>query len=61
MAKKNIIGDKTQRCESGYPPESVDRIRELAYFIWEKKGKPANAEMENWLEAERELKRAGLI
>ena len=34
---------------------SDDRIRERAYEIWTAKGRPADKDVDNWLEAEREL------
>jgi Protein of unknown function (DUF2934) len=36
---------------------SIDRqqVALHAFLIWERKGRPAGTEMENWLEAEREL------
>ena len=32
-----------------------EKILERAYFIWEKKGRPSNTELENWVQAEREI------
>jgi len=31
-------------------------IREMAYHIWERKGKPAGKDWENWLQAEKQIR-----
>jgi len=31
-------------------------IRERAYYIWEKKGKPSGKDWENWLQAEKQIR-----
>jgi hypothetical protein len=38
-------------------PKTVDleRIREKAYFLWIEKGYPENNDLDNWLEAEKQL------
>lgn len=38
-------------------PKTVDleKIRERAYFLWIEKGYPENTDLENWLEAEKQL------
>jgi hypothetical protein len=35
--------------------ETDDRIRQRAYELWLQSGEPAGAEMEFWLQAEREI------
>jgi len=35
---------------------SVEAIQEKAYHIWERKGRPTNSALEDWLTAEEELK-----
>lgn len=37
------------------PPDKMDRIAEFAYYKAEKRGFDPGHEMEDWLEAEREL------
>ena len=34
---------------------SADRVRHLAYTLWEQQGRPAGRDLELWLEAERQL------
>lgn len=38
-------------------PKTVDleKIRERAYFLWVEKGYPENTDLDNWLEAEKQL------
>jgi len=31
-------------------------VREMAYHIWERKGKPAGKDWENWLQAEKQVR-----
>lgn len=33
----------------------LERIRERAYFLWIEKGYPENTDLDNWLEAEKQL------
>ena len=33
----------------------IERIREIAYHLWAEKGCPENSDLDNWLEAERQL------
>ena len=35
--------------------EKIDQLRNRAYQIWERKGRPQGRDLEHWLEAEREL------
>jgi hypothetical protein len=35
--------------------EKIDQVRNRAYQIWERKGRPQGRDLEHWLEAEREL------
>jgi len=32
------------------------KIREMAYHIWERKGKPAGKDWENWFQAEKQIR-----
>lgn len=32
------------------------QVRETAYYIWEKEGRPAGREMDHWLRAEHEVR-----
>lgn len=61
MAKK----PKTNNPESGvyslYAAGDVERINERAYYVWEKKGRPQDSAVQDWVEAERELREEGLI
>jgi hypothetical protein len=41
------------------PPGHEERVREAAYFIYERSGRVAGREVENWLEAEALLLREG--
>lgn len=40
------------------PASLEEKIRKKAYYIWEAKGRPENIALDNWLEAEGELKKA---
>ena len=31
-------------------------IREMAYHIWERRGKPSDKDWENWLQAEKQIR-----
>jgi hypothetical protein len=46
----------TRRADSKTPPASTpgheERVREAAYFVYERSGRVAGREVENWLEAE---------
>jgi hypothetical protein len=35
--------------------EKIDQVRNRAYQIWERKGRPQGRDLEHWLEAEREF------
>ena len=37
-----------------------EKVRETAYFIWEQKGKPQGSEVDDWTEAEKQLKSTSL-
>jgi hypothetical protein len=34
---------------------SADRVRDLAYTLWEQHGRPSGRDLELWLQAERQL------
>jgi len=54
MARKRLLAKEKKKTGcSSFPDE---KIRQRAYLIWERKGRPENNELDNWLEAERELK-----
>lgn len=38
------------------PPPTQEQIAALAHAIWEDRGRPEGRELDNWLEAERQLK-----
>jgi len=40
----------------GRPPPSHEQIAALAHAIWIDRGQPEGRELDNWLEAERQLK-----
>lgn len=33
----------------------IEKVRETAYYLWEKKGKPTGSDLSDWLEAEKKL------
>lgn len=63
MSKGTVAVSKRQdRKNSGkYSARQLEMIQERAYWIWEAKGKPANSDLDNWREAEAELKGKGLL
>ena len=36
-------------------PGTTEQIRELAYYLWDARGRPHGADIEHWVEAERVL------
>jgi len=36
-------------------PGTTEQIRELAYYLWNARGRPHGADIEHWVEAERVL------
>ena len=36
-------------------PGTMEQIRELAYYLWDARGRPHGADIEHWVEAERVL------
>jgi hypothetical protein len=36
-------------------PDTTEQIRELAYHLWDSRGRPHGADIEHWLEARRIL------
>lgn len=59
MAKKRTSKNKTAKQSIKYSDE--DKIKKRAYFIWEAKGRKQNTTLEDWLEAEEELREEGII
>jgi hypothetical protein len=57
-SKKNTGPKKSRSTRSPAPPgnPTYEQIAERAYYIWETKGCPWGQSLENWLEAERQLK-----
>jgi hypothetical protein len=48
--------------ESSYTKTDLEKIRVRAYYIWERKGKPdKETALDNWLQAEHELRSEGAI
>ena len=57
MAKVTLRKQKVDTKSSTSKTPSFEQIQEKAYLIWERKGRPLNSDMDNWLEAEREFRR----
>jgi hypothetical protein len=58
MAKRNILLKRNTKSVSAgntWRSPSVEDIQKRAYYIWEKKGRPENSDLDNWLEAEKSL------
>ncbi len=36
-------------------PDTTEQIRELAYYLWDARGRPHGADIEHWVEAQRIL------
>jgi len=57
MAFDNFSKVTTSR---GFPKVSEAKIqqmiREMAYHIWERKGKPSGKDWESWLQAEKQIR-----
>ncbi|MFH1783321.1 MAG: DUF2934 domain-containing protein [bacterium] len=54
-------GKKKKKATEDYSPDDLAKIQERSYYIWERKGRPAFSEDENWIEAEQELRDESLI
>jgi hypothetical protein len=54
MARKKLLAKEKKK--TSYSSVSDEKIRQRAYSIWERKGRPENNDLDNWLEAERELR-----
>ncbi|CAI8801662.1 DUF2934 domain-containing protein [Methylocaldum szegediense] len=63
-AVDDIVGESTQDFSGGTTPPSEDtinqRIAEAAYYRAEKRGFVPGYEVEDWLEAEKEIRSAAL-
>ena len=55
MNKKKLLVRTRKKTGSSFSPD-VEKIRQRAYDIWEQKGRPQNSDLDNWLEAEREMR-----
>lgn len=55
MARKQTIKSKKKE-NSGPKAISIKDIQEKAYYIWAEKGFPENTTLDNWLEAEKQLR-----
>jgi hypothetical protein len=57
MAFNNFSKSSTSRSSSKIDEAKLQqRISELAYHIWERKGKPFGKDWENWLQAEKQIR-----
>ena len=54
--------DKFSKVATGWSSPKVgeaklqQKIREMAYHIWERKGRPAGKDWENWFQAEKQIR-----
>jgi len=54
--------DNFSKVTTGWSSPKVDKaklqqeIRDMAYHIWERKGKPAGKDWENWFQAEKQIR-----
>ena len=54
--------DNFSKSTTGWSSPRIDevklqqKIREMAYHIWERKGKPAGRDWENWFQAEKQIR-----
>lgn len=56
MAYKKQKPCSTPTTKESCPKITDEMIRERAYYIWEKKGRPQGQDMAIWLQAEKELR-----
>ena len=57
MAFRDFSRSATSKSSSRVDEAKLQqRIRELAYHIWERKGRPAGKDWENWLQAEKQIR-----
>lgn len=61
MVLKKSVKPQEKNPQAKYSPQILQKINDRAYFIWINKGRPANSSMDNWLQAEKELKKEGAI
>jgi hypothetical protein len=54
--KKISPPSSAPRAATTPPPPSREQIAALAHAIWEDRGRPEGSDLDNWLEAERQLK-----
>ena len=55
MPRKQTIKSKRKE-NSSHKAINMKNIQEKAYFIWAEKGYPENTTLDNWLEAEKQLR-----
>lgn len=58
---KKFFSKKENVTAKKYSSQDIEKIKERAYFIWLKNGKPKGSEACDWLSAEKELKKEGKI
>jgi hypothetical protein len=61
MAKTKVTGKVTKKTISTCTQDVLGLIRQRAYHIWETKGRSNESTLDNWLEAEQQLKKERLI
>jgi len=55
MAFDNFSKVTTSRSFPKVDEVKLQQIREMAYHIWERKGKPSGKDWENWFQAEKQI------
>jgi len=55
-SKKTVAGKVSRKKAVAAVDPTYDEIAARAYVVWERKGRPEGRDMENWREAEAELR-----